>query len=77
MPATPLDLATAISKAIEKASMLVAEFLSGAIVRKLNYRIEAAMSYVFVNEKAGEYAGVSDEKQAKLLIHFRKRVFDV
>lgn len=77
MPKTPVDLATAIFNAIDKTAELMAQILAGARVRKLEYRIEAAMDYVHVNERAGEYAGIDDARQKKLLLHLRKRIFDV
>jgi predicted component of type VI protein secretion system len=45
--------------------------------KRLNYRIEAAMQYVFVTEKTGEYRKISKTKQNKLRLHYRKRIFDV
>ncbi len=45
--------------------------------KRLMYRIEAAMHYIFVDEKTGEYDDIDDEKRDKLKEHFRKRVFDV
>ena len=46
-------------------------------IAKLEYRIEAAMSYVAVNERIGQYADFNDKKIAKYLVHFRKRIHDV
>lgn len=77
MPATPMDLATAILKAIEKTSEMVAIIMSGAEVRKLKYRVESGMEYVHVDAKEGEYKDISDDRQNKLKLHFRKRIFDV
>ncbi len=47
------------------------------VVKRLNYRIEAAMQYVLVDQKAGEYKNITDKRQAKLKEHFSKRIFDV
>jgi len=73
--ASPIDLATAIASAIDKAAELVAQILSGAAVRKLKYRVDAAMQYVFVDEKAG-YADIDEKRQKALKLHYRKRIFD-
>ena len=43
---------------------------------RLRYRIEAAMQYVFVDEKVGEYADFNEAKRQKYKRHFRKRIFD-
>jgi len=74
--ATPVDLVTALSEALKEVSGLIREIVSGAEVRRLKYRAEAAMNYVFVDEKTGEYAGINDKKQKDLKEHFRKRIFD-
>ena len=71
-----LDTASSIAKAIEKVADLMAQVLSGAVLRRLRYRVEAAMNYVFVDEKTGEYKDVSEEKQKDLKVHFRRRIFD-
>lgn len=72
----PLDTATSIAKAIEKVADLIAQVLSGSVVRRLNYRLEAAQNYIFVNEKTGQYKELADNKRDEYLMHFRKRVFD-
>lgn len=73
----PIDLATAVAQAIDKIAGIIAQTLSGAEVRKLKYRVEAATNYVEVDEKIGEYKNISDDKQKKLKLHFRKRIFDI
>ena len=73
----PLDTATSISKAIEKVADLLAQILSGAALRKLQYRIEAAQQYIFVDEKSGDYKGIKEAETIKLKAHFRRRIFDV
>ena len=45
--------------------------------KRNQYRLEAATQYVFVTEKSGEYSGIDEEKQKKLQLHFRKRLFDI
>lgn len=72
----PVDTATAIAKAIEKVADVLAQILSGAALRRLHYRIEAGMNYVFVDEKVGQYKDISDERQKDLKLHFRRRIFD-
>jgi hypothetical protein len=70
-------LVKAISEAISEVSGLIRELVSGAEVRKLKYRVEAAINYVQVDGKEGEYEGITDKKQKSLKVHFRKRIFDV
>jgi hypothetical protein len=72
-----LELATAIVKAIDKIAEITAQVLSGAEVRKLKYRLEAATNYVEVDEKIGEYKDIDDDRQKKLKRHFRRRIFDI
>ena len=43
---------------------------------RLLYRLEASTNYVFVDEKTGEHSKVDDNRQRKLKLHFRKRIFD-
>ena len=74
--ANPLATTEQIARAISEGFKLVAQILSGAEIRKLRYRVEAAMAFVHVVEKSGEYKGITDEKQRQLEIHFIKRIFD-
>lgn len=45
-------------------------------IKRLEYRIEAAMNYIFVIEKSGQYSNINEDKQKAFLLHFRKRIFD-
>lgn len=74
--ANPIDIVTAISEAIKEVSGLIRELISGAEVRRLQYRVEAGMNYVFVRERVGQYKDITDKKREELLTHFRKRIFD-
>ena len=69
-------LVQAISEAIKEVAALVHELVSGREVARLKYQQEAAMNYVFANEKAGKYEGINAKEQKKQLLHFRKRIFD-
>jgi len=73
---SPLDLVTAISQAVKEVTSLTRELVSSAEVRRLRYRVEAAVNYIFVDEKSGEYANIRDKERDGLKRHFRKRVFD-
>ena len=75
-PLAALGGITAIAEAIKEVAKLVSGYLSGAIVRKLKYRLEAAVSFVHVVYKEGEYKDIEDTKQKQMMIHFRKRIFD-
>jgi hypothetical protein len=46
-------------------------------IKRLEYRIEAAMQYVFVDERSGRYKNISSGKKAEMKTHYRKRIFDV
>ena len=76
MPATPVDLVTAISGAFKEIAGLLREIVSTKETRRLRYRVESAMQYIFVDEKSGEYAKITDKAREKLKVHFRRRVFD-
>ena len=76
MPAGAITLVTAISEAIKEVSGLIRELVAGKEVARLKYRTEAAMNYVFVDEKSGEYKDIKDDRQRELKVHFRRRVFD-
>lgn len=57
----------------------VAEAVGSPLEResaRLRYRVEAAMNYVRVDEKSGEYRGITNQRQAKEKLHFLKRIFD-
>lgn len=71
-----ITLITAFSEAIKEVAGLIRELVAGKEVARLKYRAESGMNYVFVDEKIGQYDGISDEEQAKKKLHFRKRIFD-
>lgn len=45
-------------------------------ISRLLYRVEAAMHYVHVDEKSGEFEGIKESVRRKKKIHYRKRIFD-
>ena len=61
---------------IDKILGIFQEWQKNRPVNKLRYRIEAAIDYVLVDMKEGEYEGIDDKEQTKLKLHFRKRIFD-
>ena len=65
-----------IAQAVAEIAKIVGNWQVSRDRNRLMYQIEAAQNYVFVNNKEGEYKDISDDKQKKLLLHFRKRVFD-
>lgn len=65
-----------IAQAIAEIAKVVGNWQVSSERKRLNYRLEAAENYVFVNEKSGQYNGISDKKKDQLLYHFRKRIFD-
>lgn len=65
-----------IAKAIAEVAKVVGNWQVSKDRNRLLYRIEAAVNYVFILEKVGEYSEIDDKRQKKLLKHFRKRIFD-
>ena len=68
--------ATVWAKLVTEIAKVVGNWQVSKERNRLQYRIEAAQNYVFVNEKSGEYKDIADAKADKLLLHFRKRIFD-
>lgn len=65
-----------IAAAIKEGFKVLGQYLSGKELARLKYQLEAAQSYIFVNERSGEYKDVKPARAEELLAHFRKRVFD-
>lgn len=76
MPATPIDMVTALANAVDKFASLVAAWVTAQPIKRLQYRAEAAMHYVHVVRKVGEYKELTDDKREELMIHFEKQIFD-
>ena len=64
------------AKAVAEVAKVVGNWQVSKEKNRLLYRLEASENYVFVSEKVGEYKDITDEKQKKLFLHFRKRIFD-
>jgi len=64
-----------IAQAVAEIAKVVGQWMASADRRKLEAAKDAAEKYIFVNEKSGEFAGISEEKQKDLLSHYRKRFF--
>ena len=67
----------AFAQAVAEVAGLFKTFIAGKEVARLNYRAEAAMEYVAVDEGSGKYEGINDRRKKRLKLHFRKRIFDV
>lgn len=65
-----------VAGAIQETFKFLSNWLSGKHARKLQYRVEAAMSYVHVDERHGEYKDISEKEARKWKVHFAKRIFD-
>ena len=65
-----------IAKAVAEIAKVVGNWQVSKNRNRLLYRIEAAIKYVFVSERFGEYENIDEKRQAKLLKHFRRRIFD-
>lgn len=46
-------------------------------MKRMAYRVEAAMEYIHADECVGKYSGYDEGKIKKYKLHWRKRVFDV
>ncbi len=65
-----------ILKAVTEIAKVVGNWQNSKDRNRLLYRIEAATQYIFVSEKFGKYKKLDDKRQRKLLLHFRRRIFD-
>jgi len=72
MPADPI---TAVATAIAEVSKTIGRIMATKRIRHMKAAIDAAERYIFVNERMGENAKLSDDEQKKLLQKFRKRFF--
>lgn len=77
MAIDPLTAAvTEIAGSIKEGFKVIGQYLAGKEIARLRYQLESAQEYIFVDEKSGEYVGITPERQKELKLHFRKRVFD-
>lgn len=65
-----------VAGAIKEGFKVLGAYLAGKEIARLKYQLESAQSYIFVDEKSGQYVDLTEEKQDALKIHFRKRAFD-
>ena len=64
-----------IAQAIAEVSKVIGEWMKSSERRRMKVALDSAEKYIFVNEKQGEYAGITDDRKSQLLSHFRKRFF--
>jgi len=64
-----------IAQAVAEVAKVIGQWMASADRRKLEAAKDAAEKYIFVNERAGEFVDISEEKQKSLLHHYRKRFF--
>lgn len=64
-----------IAQAIAEVAKVVGEWMKSSERRRMQAAMDSAEKYIFVNEKGGEFASISDERKKELLLHFRKRFF--
>lgn len=74
--ATPIDALTAVANVVDKLAGLIAAWLTAQPIKRLQYRVEAAMDYAHIVRRVGEYKDLTDTKREELMIHFEKRIFD-
>lgn len=70
-----LDPISAIAGAIGEASKVVGIWLASQERRHMKAAIDAAERYIFVNEKSGENAKLTDKEQEVLLKKLREQFF--
>lgn len=71
----PTPVVGPIAIAIAEVAKVIGRWQNSADRRRMRKAAEAAESYIFVNERRGEYGKITDARQTKLLNHFRKRFF--
>lgn len=72
----PLLAIGSVAEAIKEGFKLVSNIISGHELRKLRYRVESAISFVQVVYEEGDYKDITPDRKKKLMVHFRKRIFD-
>jgi len=64
-----------IAQAIAEVAKVIGEWMKSSERRRMKVALDSAERYIFVNDKQGEYAGITEERKSQLLLHFRKRFF--
>ena len=64
-----------IAQAIAEVARVIGNWQVSTKRRRMQAALDSAERYIFVNNKEGEYAGITDERKSQLLLHFRKRFF--
>ena len=64
-----------IAQAIAEVAKVIGNWQVSSERRRMKIALDSAERYIFVNNKEGEYAGITDERKSQLLLHFRKRFF--
>ena len=64
-----------ITQAVTEVAKVVGKWIESSERRRMKVALDSAERYIFVNEKGGEYQGITDERKSQLLLHFRKRFF--
>ena len=64
-----------IAQAIAEIAKVIGNWQVSSERRRMQAALDSAERYIFVNNKEGEYAGITDERKSQLLLHFRKRFF--
>lgn len=68
-------MADGIASAIAEGFKILAQVLKGRERARMEAAIQAGEQYIFVDEKSGKYQDISDDRQKKLKVHYRKRFF--
>ena len=64
------------AKMVTEIAKVVGNWQVSREKRKMGAALEAGQRYIFCNEKEGEFKDIDDDRQQKLLKHYRKRFFN-
>jgi hypothetical protein len=64
-----------IAQAIAEVAKVIGNWQVSSERRRMRAALDSAEKYIFVNEKSGQFAELTEPKQKQLLAHFRKRFF--
>ena len=70
-----IDPISNIANAIAECSKVIGQWMSSQDRRHMKAAIDAAERYIFVNERNGENAKLSDKEHAELLKKLRDQFF--
>lgn len=61
---------------VDKVLSIIEDWQKSRPINKLRYRLEAAIEYILLDEKSGEYIHYDEKRIKQYKSHFKKRVLD-